>query len=174
MAAGSYWLIRSSAALHRRAVPGSIKWLVMLTAARCTHRCDLGGTTGPILPSGWLRQGLDQRIAFSEPGPVDPEEMGWEVGMWEHLLFSSNPRSEKVKNWNMTREKIYLQSFKGSKAYNYAALTRGCWALQSYSVCASLTVYLVGAPSGGRNWNSGQQFTTEIRTPRPNKLSLTL
>ena len=34
-----------------------------------------------ILPSGWLSQGLDQRIAFSEPGPVDPEEIGLEVGM---------------------------------------------------------------------------------------------
>ena len=35
----------------------------------------------PILPSGWLSQGLDQGIAFSEPGPVDPEEIGLEVGM---------------------------------------------------------------------------------------------
>ena len=95
--------------------------------------------------------------------------------MWEHLLFSGNPRSQRVKNWNMTRKtrtyNIETISFKGSKTYNYAALTRDA---EHYPVTqyALIWIDMVGAPSGGRNWNFGQQFTTEIRTAKPIKQTL--
>ena len=47
----------------------------------CCNNKSAGCGFFTILPSGWLSQGLDQGIAFSEPGPVDPEEIGLEVGM---------------------------------------------------------------------------------------------